>query len=106
MNEELQQSVLIELLENNTSPLVGIYMMANETPFICAFFGNTCGVMDWLEKDFNDNPDCYAPDKGDGTYYYKASYLKAVYGDWGRIELPDGWELEFVAFVALDCKGE
>ena len=97
---------VVELLENSRYPLVGIYMSQGAPPLICAFLGNPCGVMDWLEKDFNDNSDCYAPSRGDGTYFYEANYLTAERGEYGVVEIPDGWELDFISFTPAKHRSE
>jgi len=84
-------------LVNTGNPIVQIFYQKDVPVFICGFNGNPCGVIEWLEKDFIDNPWEEAT-HGDGIYTYSAKYQAAETGEFGMIEFPEHWELDLISF--------
>ncbi len=87
-------------------PLVEVcWMGTGDPPFICGLHGNPCSlVLDVVEKDYIDNPDLWDStfNKGVGNYLFEATWNPPQIGDYGRVELPGYWDMEFLEFQSVD----
>jgi len=76
------------------------HLGGGDDPFIYAVRGMaTLAVLDEIEAELLSNSDDHL-DKGAGEYLFTASYIEGQYGEFGRCELPPGWELSQDSFAA------
>jgi hypothetical protein len=78
--------------------LVEIFYQKGDDPFVSGLHGCTNrDMIQEIEQILNDNQaDVF--DMGDGQYLYRASWEPDQTGEFGRVELPGYWDLEFIAF--------
>jgi len=84
-------------------PLIEIFFLDNETPFICGVNGHvTISMLEEIERDLGE----YISDtftKGQGSYLFEAYFNSAQRGDEGRIEIPEYWELTMIGFKPCEA---
>lgn len=82
-------------------PLLKVFFMKGDDPFVFAAHGRIAGIIEEVEKDLRENPPSWFEEYGDGDYTFRANYFEGEYGDYGRCVFPAGWELDLLAFEPL-----
>jgi hypothetical protein len=78
--------------------LVEIFYQKGYDPFVCGLNGCTNGEMiQEIEKELT--ADFF--ERGDGLYLYTVTWEPDQTGEYGRVELPGYWDLEFIAFKPI-----
>lgn len=74
---------------------ITVFHQAGDDAFICAVYGRfTVDDLQDIEREILDNP----IEGPDGRYEFSAHYEPAQKGEFGMIEIPEGWELEQVGY--------
>lgn len=78
---------------------IEVFSMQGDEPFICAVYGK-CTTYDLAEIEL-EMKSMLEDFVNDGDYEISCNYFKGQYGEYGRCELPPGWELSITGFTPI-----
>lgn len=78
---------------------VEVIFLQGDEPFICAVYGRcTTYCLAEIELDMKSMREDFTDD---GEYEITCSYFKGQYDEYGRCELPPGWELSITRYTPV-----
>ncbi len=105
MNKDIINDQIFDMPSKRKKIYVQFFYSGTVAPFICGADGFINSIMlDEIESEYLEG---YDPDADDGVFNEVGDYLfevnkeQAQTGEFGRIELPEYWNMSFVKFIPL-----